>query len=302
MHLCGEVLSDSACGDRTEYPANSWHPVSFQGKKPDSSAWAFSSEWQFWTTLPTRLVTLPIAKTASVPGAADWGISLNAALKPNARADQLKRYAVLLGSDREIDLLWRRAGLYARRLRAGGYQAVIAPAFSTWWNRSPFDGLYELKRTEVMAKVLARRLPTIPSIAWRNERDIERWVLWLTKSLVSEFCVDLGTFRTEASWKWALEGIRLLDSLADRPRTLVVAGPSRLPRIAEVGSAWPHRLIVASKHPWQLGIHGRRLLPKLREEPDLETSSSDLVQFNVETFDLEVRKVLGERSGQLFVA
>jgi hypothetical protein len=170
--------------------------------------------------------------------------------------------ALLHGEDLLLERLWKRAGIYAYAFR-DRFAAVVGPAYSTWWSYTPLDGLVAMSRTAHMAACLARRIPTIPSVCWRTEMDIKRWVRWFAKRPPPMICVHASTRRGRQAWVWGLHGIRLLRDRLVRAGMkdvgLLAYGPSNQARVRETQEAWRGRILVASQHPYQLARSGRHL-------------------------------------------
>jgi hypothetical protein len=154
-----------------------------------------------------------------------------------------------------------------------------------------------MARSAWFAAELSRNVPAIPSLVWRNERDLDRWAAWLLETGPEAVAVDLGTARAASSWSWALGGIAYL---AERVAIgsglrLVVNGPSTVDRLLAVREAWNSDLTFASQNPWHLAQGGKRLLATLSDTSD-DRPRAELEDLNRETFERVAKRIVGNRS------
>jgi len=157
--------------------------------------------------------------------------------------------ACLIGADAPLAQLWSQHGEIGSRLRENGFDAVIAPAFSTWHNVPALDGLFSVAKTMSVASHLARFLPTVPTLAWRTGRDIERQLDWLRlgTAQLPAFAVDMAA-RAPWHFDWLVAGLRLISARADVgvPVRLVAVGVAHPDRMAEISRTWSGPLTFAS--------------------------------------------------------
>jgi len=294
--ICGEADSDTACVLPAAYPAESLHPVELVRRRRLRREFEFPSAPAAWApslggTSVIVANSIRDVLTAHAP-AADLTASMN--FTGRSPPPTPVGMGFLHGEDRLLEQLWKRAGFYADAFR-DRFEVVVAPAFSTWWEFTPLDGLVAVSRTAQMAAALARRLPTIPTVCWRNARDIVRWVGWLAKQPPSVICVHASTRRGKAAWSWGLEGIRILGEclvgVGMGDTALLAYGPSTAQRVREVSEAWPGRLMVASQHPYQLARSGREL-----DGRKVATNRDDLVLRNGAAYEEMAATAVRERS------
>lgn len=278
--LCGERHADSACGDPAEYDPGAFHPATTP-KRSIFQELVFPSPRsplrQF--DLAPSLVIAKDSRPAKKSDLAVCGPSIF-----NGRGEVDGRVAVLVGSDRWIHSLWGRRGRLGQDLQKAGFSGVVAPAYSTYWSDTPFEGLIEVRRTLAMASILQRHLPVIPTLAWRNKKDLSRWADWLMASRASTIAVHLG-MRPLNQWKWHLAGLEILaGQLGSEDLRLVAIGPSTIPRVSDVFLSWPGPVTIASQRPWHLAQQGRVLGDDLRPEKDLRMTREELVDHNARMF------------------
>lgn len=171
------------------------------------------------------------------------------------------KFAVLQGKDTTLARLWAIRGRLPVFMKEAGFAGVIGPGYSTWDSDSPFASLVAMTRSATVATDLAEVLATIPTLVWRFDRDLEVWAEWVATQRVPVIAVDLGTFRREDWWTWAVESLAYLNqqlAKASCVPALVVSGPSTRRRIADVLEAWSSTVTFASSRPWSLACHGRR--------------------------------------------
>lgn len=207
------------------------------------------------------------------------------------------RIAFLPGRDDLLEKLWRQRGSLGGRLRDLGYASVVAPSFSTYWDRTPFDGLFEISRTMEVAAELSGHLPVTPCIAWRNWKDLERWVEWLEESKISAVAMHLSDLRSGAEWDWAKRGIREFRALLGNPITRLLAyGPSTPKRILDVANAWGTDVMIASQTPMKLAVAHRSLTENLEKEEPCDLLPEELARVNVAHFEHAVSSILERES------
>ncbi len=292
--LCGAQGTVDACGDVSEYPEDVVHGADF-GRDTISELTFRSVRWPL---VPRLEPAIPVLERM-IPGAV-VGIRWKTAVQPatwDNRPDRSDGYAVLIGRDQKLEILWEEQYEIARNLERWDVSLVIAPGFSTWWKHPPSESLLSMARSAEFARVLARHLPTVPCVVWRHaDPDLERWARWLTSTECGTIAVDFQTHREEREWNWGVTGLSHLVGLLDEPLPrLVVNGPSALSRIRTVAGTWPGPVTILSQNPWQKAQQGWALDSSLdaHEVPELE--KDELVAINVRAFRDAVASLLGPR-------
>lgn len=279
--ICGERHTESACGDPSEYRSDEFHPATTkkQSLLKELLLPFPKNDWES-VSLPSAFV---IAKNARPAKEESFALSDSVVFRL-ARREAAGRVAVLVGRDDWIFKLWRRRGRLGSDLRDIGFGSVVAPAYSTYWNSSPLEGLVSMRLTASVALALNRHIRVIPTICWRNGLDLKRWSRWLEAGNISTFAVHLGT-RERRAWDWHLEGIGILrDLLPSSEMRLVVIGPSTKSRIQSLLEAWEGQLTIGSHRPWQLAQHGLSMNHDLRPEKDFSRTVGQLARENAEVF------------------
>ena len=288
--VCTVAGSIEACGDERTEDRRSAHPQ----KTPE----LLEDDFRF---PPLKLKPLPSLPAAIVIADAPMigrlhGIRLRRALQPGVWqcAQAPKPISVLHGRDGELDRLWHRLGAAEADFRAWNVPAVVSPAFSTWWTETPFASLVAMAKTAEAARVLGQRLPVVPSVVWRFERDLDRWAAWIIEEGAEAISVDLGSLRALAGWAWGIRGIARLGELlgANCPK-LLANGPSTTSRIGQVVRAWPGVVVPMSQHPWQTARNGRKLNDDLTASPAPRFDTERLTHINADVFDTAVRSLTG---------
>jgi hypothetical protein len=119
-------------------------------------------------------------------------------------------------------------------------------------------------RTAHVAIRLARYVATVPAIAYRTTRDIERWVEWLSRKPSANVATELSTLRSNEQWQWAMERLSefaaSLDRVGLRPRLFSI-GPSVPGRLRDLRATWPYDLTIASRWLWHKSKARRLIAP-----------------------------------------
>jgi hypothetical protein len=157
------------------------------------------------------------------------------------------------------------------------------------------QGLYAVARTAAVESALSRQIPTVPTLAWRNSRDIERQVHWLKvdSADVPVIAIDIGT-RSADQFEWILQGIRITASILDRPQScrLVAHGTANTGRIERLARTWPGQLTIASSHPAHSALRGKVLDSALAAVPACDLTLSECAEVNINVFGQVVQLIL----------
>jgi hypothetical protein len=302
VHLCGEVNEPTSCHALRAFAGGWAHP---DDPDMDSGELEFPSEGFEWGPLPDLAPTLAIAPPWAPVGPCRM-VPLATALTNRVVPQSRPVGASLVGRDERLVRLWLSHGDLGPRLAGLGYSYLISAAISTWSQSTPLGGLYAVARSMALASLLSRHLSTIPTLAWRNSRDIERQIEWLctTGTAPRTIAVDLGT-RSAEQFQWLLEGLSIISAEIDRPPMcrLVAHGVSNLARVSQVAGTWPGPVSFASSHPALVGLHGRLLRDDLTTTDGSGLSRDACAAANVEIFERVVATVLlGRETGARSVA
>jgi hypothetical protein len=282
--ICGERSSSTACGDPAEYDPDDLHPV--KNPRIGVEDLELPSGFESHSIALTPALVIAKEKVGTLP----FAVSADRLTGKSFNAVE-KGIAVLVGQDDVIDKLWHTRGNIGTRLKKAGYELVITPAFSTWWESSVMERMGSVRYSAEMSVDLSRQISVVPTLPWGNYRDLERSADWVAQEEIQCIAVHLGA-EDAYVFDWMLQGVEILSRLLEQPRRLVVIGPSTVDRITRLGDIWPGEMTIASQRPWLKGKHGHRLLPDLTYEQDWSLSLSEVVDANAKMFCIVVESLL----------
>lgn len=288
--LCGEEATETACGDLSEYRNTSLHPASSSFTVEELS---LASKSLVWGGIDDHSRAGLVVTSEPMPPLGIYAVDLRTALNRRSPGTRRGPIAFLLGRDDDLERVWGRRGRLGRDLSRKGYRCVVAPAFSTWHDDPPYTGLVSIARTAEVARAMSRQIPTIPSLAWRTDLDIQRLVDWLARSQpIPWVAIDLGA-RHQPTFGWLLEGVaRAADSFAEGIGlcpALVAYGPGTIEHIRSVLDVWPSRVVFASQAPYLLALNGQRIDAELTRHEAPEYHRTELLQLNSIAFEHAIR-------------
>ncbi|MEX1134886.1 MAG: hypothetical protein WED83_08600 [Acidimicrobiia bacterium] len=169
---------------------------------------------------------------------------------------------------------------------------VVAPAFSTWLDASPYEHMAQSVRSLVMATQLSLYNAVVPSI------PLSPWVrpaMWGSAlGGAPDVAIDFGTIGV-AGWRRYVDGIlaALASELHPVPR-LIAYGVLSPRRLENVTSAWPGKVVFVSRGPVDHALNGDRLsYPDLIPSKDWDQERQELVKPNDMVFRAVVEGLLG---------
>lgn len=182
------------------------------------------------------------------------------------RADQL---AVLVGygEDPLVEAFWTHRSELIPAVAAQGWDLVLSPNYSMYWNQPRAEHLLNFRRNLLIAAELAEAgVPAVPNLYWYRLEDLERYVSWAAVTKPAAVAVNLQTCRTAPDWDLvALPGLAYLAMGLPPEVTVVLNGVSRPDRIATVVEFFAgRRLHVISQHALQAARHGMTMTPSGR--------------------------------------
>lgn len=301
--MCTSANTDDACGHPSEYPRVSLHPQALT-----SPASPLQVELRDFDALqgsdPVRPGSTLIVADGSrrTPGDAVRLANVLPVLAMESTADHRGRIALLQGRDRYLIRLWKQRGQLGSALIRAGFVAAIGPGYSTWADHTPWESMVAMAMSASVAADLAKYLPIVPTVVWRNHEDLPRWAAWIRRNGLVCIALHSGSLRTPAEWAWWCAGVNELsallvdDSVRSLPR-LLVNGPSAPRRINDVRNAWPGRITYVTQHPWELAIHGKVLRVDLTEEVAARNEDpTDLLAENRRMFEAFIDSGLSSES------
>ena len=287
--LCGENGTETACGHPAQYLPHRFHPTANPVSARDLLIPESNPPWSDIEL--TYRHSLVVASEPSPP-IGPYGVDLKTALYRRGPGVAAGAIAFLLGRDTDLETAWSQRGRLGRVIAKKGFRAAVAPAFSTWHDDPPYEGLVSVARTVAVAQAMAPQIPTIPSLVWRTAKDIERQVSYLTRSDPPIWiAVDLGRSE-EAVFQWLLEGLSLVARTfaqqAGSTPSLLAYGPGTTGRVARVQETWPAHVVIASQMPYLTAVSGRRLDSSLARIEAPEYSHRELIELNASVFEASV--------------
>lgn len=290
--LCDEQYSPSACNYRAHYPDGVLHPAAPHVAAEELRLPEQGRQWVLPVSPGHSMVVCP-ERGATPPV---YGTSLRVALERGAPTAS-SPIAVLIGKDIYLSRVWQRRGNFGRELLDKGYVGVVAPAFSNWDSWTPFHNLDAIARSAALADLLARTLPTVPTLLWRTHHDLTRQVEWLCRGDVATVAID---FQSGNDRRHVAGVAHLRRQLADRLQNLpalLALGLFSPQRVRSLATAWPGPLVVGSQRPWHVAKAGFQLTDQLQLVPAPYVRTDELLWTNVKVFDRVVRRILREVHG-----
>lgn len=151
------------------------------------------------------------------------------------RADQ-RLVLLLFDRDELLEEMWERGLDLVRQLATAGYEAIVAPSFSTYTPRPHTEFMINAKRSMIYFRLLqdAGAL-AIPRAAWIVSGNARQFADWAQRNpSVEMFALDLATYRCASDWKDQLEGLEIFDSLTDRRLSYLINGVTTAQRCEQL--------------------------------------------------------------------
>lgn len=151
------------------------------------------------------------------------------------RVDQ-RLVLLLFDRDELLEEMWERGLDLVQQLSEAGYEAIIAPSFSTYTPRPHTEFMINAKRSMIYFRLLQEAGAfAIPRAAWivsGNARQFARWAQ--DNPAVEMFALDLATYRGASDWRGQLEGLEIFDSLTERRIIYLINGVTTLQRCGQL--------------------------------------------------------------------
>jgi Domain of unknown function (DUF4417) len=143
---------------------------------------------------------------------------------------------MLFDRDKLLEEIWERGVNLVEQLAAAGYEAIIAPSFSTYTPRPHTEYMINMRRSMIYFRLLQEAgAYAIPRVAWIVSGNARQLVDWAQKNPVVEmFALDLATYRCASDWREQLEGLQIFDSLTDHRLTFLINGASTQQRCEQL--------------------------------------------------------------------
>jgi len=162
------------------------------------------------------------------------------------------------GTDPLIERFWtnQHRERLIEQVASLGFDLVLAPNYSVYGNQPRFEHLLNIKRNALIAARLSQAgVPAVPNVYWYRAIDLERQLEWIRREQVAAVAVNLQTFRSNADWAMAEEGLRFLAGELPADTRLFATGCSRAPRIALLQELFPD-LVLVSQNAQAYARHG----------------------------------------------
>jgi hypothetical protein len=130
--------------------------------------------------------------------------------------------------DEVIEGMWSREERLITELAAAGYDAIVAPSFSTYTPRPRTEYLINMRRSMIYFGALQNAgITALPRLAWNITHDARRCAEWvLGNPGVRMVALDLATHRVAADWEDQMDGLKIFDSMTGEAITYLVNGPT----------------------------------------------------------------------------
>jgi hypothetical protein len=168
--------------------------------------------------------------------------------------------------DRVLEGLWLNRRSVIQELRGLGFDLILAPNFSVWYDHSRFEQLIQQRRSFIFFhELIEAGLPAIPDIGWsRFEPDGQLWADWVNSqpslTAVSLFCDGRKVHASERALRETLEDIALFHQAVRHDVTFLLGGVHAPDRLAAYRRAAPgRRLVICNGMAYALAQR-RRLL------------------------------------------
>lgn len=143
---------------------------------------------------------------------------------------------ILFDEDELLERIWEQGMKLVKQFGRAGYEAIVAPSFSTYTPRPHTEFMINSKRSMLYFRLLqAAGAHAIPRIAWivsGNAEDLGNWAR--EHPAVETFALDLSTYRSSKDWRNQLEGLQIFDAISGRRATYLINGPTVGPRYEQL--------------------------------------------------------------------
>lgn len=167
--------------------------------------------------------------------------------------------------DRVIEAMWSRDERLVVQLAKAGFDAVVAPSFSTYTPRPRTEYLINMRRSMIYFGALqSAGITAIPRLAWNISHDARRCAGWARENPeVRMVALDLATHRAPADWRDQIEGLEIFDSMTGRTMTYLINGATKIDRCGDLFNVAGRRIRVTNAT-----TQARIAAPRLRTAGD----------------------------------
>jgi len=199
--------------------------------------------------------------------------------------------------DRVLEGVWASRGTIIESLRGSGFDLIIAPSFSVWFDDCRFSQVVQQKRAFIVYhELLEAGLPAIPDIGWSLfEPDGRLWGEWVNSQpdlkAVSLFCGTRKVHASRRALEESLEDIALFHGAVRPEVTFVLGGVHAPERLFLLRLAAPGRRLVMCNGMAYAMAQRRRLLGDQGEQ--VARSARDCFLLNSAHNDQLYAEILG---------
>lgn len=283
--VCRAAHTPDRCNDPVFYPVGGLHPVSnavpqLQVPPTPRVRWARS---------PDHLQAISAATGNVAKGLHAAALTLRGTLRVLHGRTPLPANAVtafMFGSDALLEDAWRDRDQFVQSLGV----PLVAPAFSTWLETSPYEHIAQSIRGLVLAVQLAQHNEVVPSVPLSPWVEPAMWSRLLADA--SEIAVEMGTI-DGSRWGTYVDLLAQIASEFDTVPSLLAYGVLSPRRLADVSGVWPARATFVSRGPVDYAMKGERLsYPELTPAKDWNEPREALIPLNDGAFAAVVDDVI----------
>ena len=168
--------------------------------------------------------------------------------------------------DRVLEGFWANRQPIIAGLSGLGFDLILGPSFSVWYDHSRFEQLVQQRRAFIVYHELVEAgLPAIPDVGWSLfEPDGRRWARWINSQpqlrAVSLFCDGRKVHASRRALRETVEDIALFHRAVRPDVAFVLGGVHAAERLAAYRRAAPgRRLTICNGMAYALAQRRRRL-------------------------------------------
>ena len=168
--------------------------------------------------------------------------------------------------DRVLEGFWANRQSIIASLAGLGFDLILSPSYSVWYDHSRFEQLVQQRRAFVVYhELLEAGLPAIPDVGWSLfEPDGHRWAEWINSQpqlqAVSLFCDGRKVHASRRALRETIEDIALFHQAVRPEVAFVLGGVHASERLAAYRLAAPgRRLMICNGMAYALAQRRRRL-------------------------------------------
>ncbi|PZS36620.1 MAG: hypothetical protein DLM58_01350 [Pseudonocardiales bacterium] len=224
--------------------------------------WGVAGEWPTWA--------LSLANAHSKRTGAPWSTWTDGGSGGGSPPERLRaagaRRLVLTGvmNDQRLAALWPAV---AQRRLVVGFDLVLAPAWSVYETDPRLEHLYAIRQSALVADLMARVGPVVPTLNWYRRQDLDRQLAWLEKTEAAAIAVDCSTLSGARRWREVRSALAYIRTVLPHVE-LHLYGASSADRVEDLVAF--DRVVLYSARPAALARTRQILDEGLRPRPGPE--------------------------------